>query len=266
MRPRARLVQLSREAPPEQLRLSPVLAETVARSTAASGEPAVIIRHQPAYVLLGPKDRRLPRLYEAVQWLESLGYPVLMRLGGGSAVLLDGHCLSFGVTRPCRDFTQWEKNFREMAWGAILGLRQLGIPADFGRAEGSYCEGPFDLVANGQKIAGIAQTIRGGYALVSGMVLWDQDPVATTALIQEFYERAGSDLRLRPEAVTALVRLPGQSQLTLESLEARLIQGFRELYDLVDHPLEPAEWALAESLYHTRVVQPTHMSTTPSAG
>ncbi|MCY0877829.1 MAG: lipoate--protein ligase family protein [Firmicutes bacterium] len=248
----ARLVYLSPNAPSEELRLSPVLAETVARWCAAKEATAVVIRHQSPYVLLGPKDRRLPNLSHAVQWLESQGYPVFMRIGGGSAVLLDGDCLSFAVSRPCRDLTAWQDNFLTMSRGVIRALHALGIPAEFGRAAGSYCEGPYDLVVHGRKIAGIAQAIRGGFALVSGMLLVRQDPERTTHLLQEFYHRAGSPLRLEASAVTALHRFPGLAGVTLAQVEQALIDGFAADYALSPQPLSSAEKALAQQLLTER--------------
>jgi lipoate-protein ligase A len=248
----ARFVQLSHTAPASQLRLSPVLAETVARWSADRQSSAVVVRHQKPYVLLGPKDRRLPYLTDAVRWLNQQGYPVFVRIGGGSAVVLDEQCLSFAVSQPCRDFTIWETNFRQLAQGVIDGLTKLGISSGFGRAVGSYCEGPYDLVADGRKIAGIAQAIRGGFALVSGMLLIRQDPVATTALLQEFYQRAGSDLVLDPNAVTALTRLPGMSALTTESVEEALHDGFAQHFRLQHQPLTSEELALAEQLLRER--------------
>lgn len=250
----SRFVHLSAGDPEDLLRLSPVLAETVARWSADRQKAAVVIRHQRPYILLGPKDRRLPRLDEAVAWLKSLGYPVFMRIGGGSAVLLDQHCLSFAVSHPCRDFTVWEANFKSMAQPVIDGLNGLGMSAGFGRAVGSYCEGPYDLVVDGRKVAGIAQAIRGGFALVSGMLLIDQDPIATTALLQEFYRRAGSDLLLDPGAVTALTQLAGMQGLTVSAVETALQQGFSQHYRLYAEPLSDDEVALAQTLLRERQV------------
>ncbi|MDA8192455.1 MAG: lipoate--protein ligase family protein [Thermaerobacter sp.] len=250
--PRYRLVVLPPDAPPDHLRLSPVLAETVARTVADTGQPAILVRRQAPYVLLGPKDRRLPGLTDAVAWLNRLGFPVFMRIGGGSAVMLDEDCLSFAIARPCRDLTTWESNFRSMATGVIDGLGRLNISSRFGAALGSYCEGPFDLLHDSRKIAGIAQAIRGGFALVSGMLLVRQDPFRATALLQEFYRRAGSELQLRAEAVQALDRLPGQGGLTVVAVEGALLAGFSQHYDLNPQPLSALEWQTARALYQSR--------------
>lgn len=252
MKPTTRFVELPANAPWDQMRLSPVLAEVVARTSALDQENAVLIRHQVPYVLLGPQDRRLPALESGIAWLTERGLPVFMRIGGGSAVLLDETCLSFAVTRPCRDFTAWELNFREMSQGVVDGLRHLGIDAGFGRAEGSYCEGPYDLVAGGQKIAGIAQAIRGGFALVSGMLLVRQDPVMTTELLQHFYRIAGSTIQLRPDAVTSLNVLDGQQDLTVDHVRDALYHGFSLHHDLKPTPFTTEEWETARELHTLR--------------
>lgn len=244
-----RLVEFTAQ---ESLKLSPVLPEVVSRTAAQRNQWVVFVRRQTPYVLLGPKDQRLPNLKPAVSWLRSLGYPVFVRIGGGSAVLLDETCLSFGVARPCHDLTTWETNFRELSQGTIGGLSLLGIDVQFGRAVGSYCEGAFDLVHGTQKIAGIAQAIRAGFALVSGMLLVRQDPHKTTEVLQEFYERAGSPLRLNPDAVTALNRLPHQSHLTVDQAHDALVAGHQALYSLEHEPLTQEEWSLAQQLYWER--------------
>ncbi|MCL8207692.1 MAG: lipoate--protein ligase family protein [Actinomycetia bacterium] len=233
----------------DRFRLSPVLAEAVAR-TAAGGRPVVLVRRQPRYALLGPKDRRLPYLDRAVRSLEQDGWPTFMRVGGGSAVLLDDHALSFAVARPCRDLTLLERNFRELAAGVLTALEHLGLPARFGAAAGSYCEGPFDVVVDGRKVAGIAQAIRAGYALVSGMILVDQDPEATTARLQAFYREAGSPVVLRADAVTNLHRLG--VRVSVPELVDHLRRGFARHLRLEADDLTAEEWARAESLYAER--------------
>jgi len=104
----------------------------------------------------------------------------------------------------------------------------------------------------GHKIAGIAQAIRAGFALVSGMLLVRQDPHKTTEVLQEFYERAGSPLRLNPDAVTALNRLPHQSHLTVDQAHDALVAGHQALYSLEHEPLTQEEWSLAQQLYWER--------------
>ncbi len=179
-----------------------------------------------------------------------------LRIGGGSAVLLDEGTLSFGAARPCRDLTTLVRNFHDLAAGAVAALRRLGLPAEFGAAPGSYCEGPYDIVVRGQKVAGVAQAIRQGFTLVSGMLVVQQDPVAITDRIQRLYQDAGSAKQLSASAVTSLDRLLGRVPST-DELVAALAAGYAETLSLEPDDVRPEEWARAEALMHERRFPPS---------
>ncbi len=210
---------------PRLWQVSPTLAETVAVAVAAGRVPETFcLRMNKPYVLLGPQDLRLPHPERGVAWLEAQGLPVYVRVGGGAAVLLDEGCLSFFGAVPCRDLSRLDSNFHELTRPVRRALAAIGAPVRFGRAEGSYCEGPQDLVTQGgRKLLGVAQALRQGYALVSGMLLLRQDPQRTTALLQEFYRRAGSDRVLKPEAVTSLLREAGRD-IALAEVKAEILR------------------------------------------
>lgn len=236
----------------ELLPLSPVLPEVVATTAALSGEPVVLLRRQAPYLLLGPRDRRLPGFRAGLRAVAGRA-PVYLRIGGGSAVYLDGGSLSFAVARPCRDLSTTERNFRELTVGVLRGLERLGLAPRLGRAPGSYCEGPSDIVVGEppRKVAGVAQAIRRGFALVSGMVLVDQDPHVATAFVQSFYDAAGAGLRLRPEAVTSLARELGR-EVTLDEAARALRAGFAEAWRLREDRIRPEEVERARELLRLR--------------
>ena len=248
-RPSMRVVTLRRggRAP---LALSPVITEVVAETAARQGV-ALVVRQQDPYLLLGPQDRRLPTIESAAAWAEAEGVPVYMRIGGGSAVYLDGGCLSFGAARPCRDLTTLERNYRELAGPVIDALQALGLPAQFGAAAGSYCEGPWDIVVDGVKVAGVAQAIRGGFTLVSGMILLDQDPVEATGFVQEVYRRAGSPLQLSAAAVTSVAHLIGR-RVPSDEMEQRIREAWSLRLPLYEDPLTAEELGRAEALIAER--------------
>lgn len=254
-RPVYRLLQITPDQP-DWLPLSPVSAETMALSVAA-GEalPTVLIRHQNPYILLGPKDGRLPDLPGGIAFLRSRGLTAFMRLGGGSAVLLDRDCVSFAVARPCRDVGAVARNYDELTLGVRIGLESLGLPVVFGAAVGSYCEGPNDLLVRGLKIAGVAQALRQGYALVSGMVLVRQDPVATTELLNRFYEAAGAEPSLTPAVVTSVAAEVGRA-VTPEAVAEAITAGFSAVFDLEPDRFAAREHARAAGLVRLRRVDP----------
>lgn len=234
------------------LALSPVIAEAAALSVGAGdAPPTVVIRRQTPYALLGPKDRRLPALDTGIKVLRDAGLPVYERIAGGSAVILDEGCVSFAVVKPCRDFTRIHRNFDEMTVGVRIALRSLGIDSQFGAAPGSFCEGPYDLVSNGRKIAGIAQAMRRGFALVSGMLLVSQDPVRVTELLNEFYAAAGGGADLIPDNVVHLSALLGRT-VSIEEVERALKEGFAQAHGLTAGELTAAELSQAKALMASR--------------
>lgn len=249
-----RLISIDGQASPELLELSPVVAEAVAHAVGAGeASPTVIIRRQAPYALLGPQDARLPQLEQGLAVLQAAGLPVYERIAGGTAVILDEGCLSFAVTRPCRDLTSIHRNFRELSAGVIEAIKDLGAEADFGAAPGSFCEGDYDLVVGGMKVAGIAQALRRGFTLVSGMLLVNQDPVPVTEVLNRFYSAAGGAANLIPDNVINLSQLLGRP-LTMEEAEAALYKGFARVLGLEEATLSPAEISHARALLHGRRV------------
>ncbi|HEY8497410.1 MAG TPA: hypothetical protein VIK98_10320 [Limnochordales bacterium] len=247
-----RLIRVGEDAPAELLDLSPVLTEAAAVSVGqGTAPPTVVIRRQRPYALLGPRDRRLPQLDAGIAVLQAAGLPVFERIGGGSAVILDEGCVSFGVACPCHDFTLIQRNFVQLTEGVRRGLKHLGLDARFGEAPGSFCPGPFDLVVDRRKVAGVAQAMRGGFALVSGMVLVSQDPVRVTGLLNRFYAAAGGAPNLVPDYVAPLTRLLGRD-VPIAEVEDALVRGFAEVYTLSPASLTVEERQRASELLRIR--------------
>ena len=247
-----RLLEVGAFAGAELWEISPVLAETAAISVGeGAAPPTVVIRRQRPYALLGPRDERLPRLADGIRVLGQAGLSVFVRPSGGSAVILDEGCLSFGVARPCTDFTSIKRNFEELTEGVRRALGYLGLDARFGEAPGSFCPGPYDLMVGRYKVAGIAQAMRGGYTLVSGMLLVSQDPVPVTRLLNAFYSAAGGPANLVPDNVAPLSTLLGRP-VSMEEAETALRRGFGDLYELETSVPSPVEFERARRLLAAR--------------
>lgn len=234
------------------LELSPVLAETIAESVASGAQPpTVLLRRQKPYVLLGPADTRLPGAANGVAWLREQGYPVFVRISGGSAVVLDETCLSFAVAIPCRDLTALRSNYERLAGGVIDGLARLGVQAYFAEVENTYCPGPYDLAAGGRKIAGIAQALRRGFAEVGGMVLVAQEPERAIELIEGFYKAAGQPRKFDPDRHTNLHRLCGRP-VAMEEVITAIAGAYASRFSLVAADLSDAEYHRAHELLAQR--------------
>ncbi|HEY8449819.1 MAG TPA: lipoate--protein ligase family protein [Bacillota bacterium] len=237
---------------PEDLTLSPVLAETVAEAVARGEQPpTVLLRWQHPYVLLGPIDTRLPRLEAGVAWLEARGLPVFARISGGSAVLLDDACLSFAVAVPCRDLTALRRNYEQLAAGVIEGLAALGVEAAFAEVAGTYCPGPYDLAVGGRKIAGLSQALRRGFAEVGGMILVSQPPERAVAILEGFYAAAGSPKRFAVDRLTNLEQLLGRPVSRREVAQA-IAGAYARRLQLQPGELSVRERARARALLAAR--------------
>lgn len=232
------ILALDAAGDPSLLDLSPGLAEWAGQRAVATGRPHFVLRGQRGYFLLGPGDRHLPDPGRALAWAKGVGIPVYRRIAGGSLVFLDAGCLSFAHATPGRDMTQAAKNFVALTRPVRDALAGLGVAAVFGSARGSYCEGPWDLLAEGKKIAGTAQAIRSGFALVSGMLLVTQDPARATGLVNDFYEQAGAGRPFDGSAVTSLARLSG-GRITVDVLKEAILAALG--------PCETATFAAADA-------------------
>ncbi len=210
--------------------LSPTMAEAMVVSRPDPGpcdhRPTLaLVRRQRPYALLGPRDLRLPRLADGVAFLARRGLPVYRRIGGGSLVVLDEDCLSFALAWPCRNPAHVGSSAGALGAPVLAGLRALGVPPRMGAARGSYCEGPSDLVADdGRKVAGMSVALRGGWALVSGMLLVRQDSAYATGIVAGFEAAAGGLRRYDPRAVTSLEATLGRS-LEVEEVVERLLEA-----------------------------------------
>lgn len=247
-----RLVTVNGASSAELGALVPLLGEAAAAAVGAGVAPPTILILRPRpHALLGPKDVRLPHVAAGVEVLREAGLPVFRRAAGGTAVVVDDGSLIFAVARPCRDFVAIRRNFEEMTVGVRLALRRMGLEAEFGEAPGAFCAGPYDLMVNGRKIAGVAQTVRRGVALVSGVLLVSQDPRPATELLNRFYAAAGGAPDLTTDHVTTVSELLGRL-VSMEEVEAALAAGFAEAHGWEPGVLTDAELATARRLVSER--------------
>jgi octanoyl-[GcvH]:protein N-octanoyltransferase len=156
--------------------------------------PAVHLwRHERAFVL-GLRDSRLPRAREAMEWLESMGYSVMVRNSGGAAVPLDLGVVNVTLVQAgASGRLNMNDDFRLMAGFLAETLRPFGVRFDTGEVIGSYCPGEFDLSIGGRKFCGLAQRRQLHAYAVQAFVNAEGDSWARAKLVREFYARAGGD-------------------------------------------------------------------------
>jgi lipoate-protein ligase A len=87
----------------------------------------------------------------------------------------------------------------------------FGVAVEGARVEGAFCEGAWDAAVGGRKLAGTAQSRRGGAVVVHGTILVDVDRHEYVRLLE-----AVEGVRYDPEQVVSLHELTDRSVTPME--------------------------------------------------
>ncbi len=173
------------------------------------------------------------------------GVDVIRRLTGGGAVYHDRegeitYSLALKSGYPGIPSNVLE-SYGLLCEGLVLGLRRLGLPATFAPIN--------DILVNGRKISGNAQTRRFGGILQHGTLLCDVNPQLMFSLLRVPDEKMRDKLVQHvEERVTSIQRELGR--VDREAVTQALIGGFAEALDLdlTLGVLSDAELAHAEQI------------------
>ncbi|BDG49165.1 lipoate--protein ligase family protein [Parageobacillus sp. KH3-4] len=140
-------------------------------------------------VVLGIQDTKLPHLRDAVSFLKTQKYNVIVRNSGGLAVVLDDGVLNLSLIFPETTKAIDINQGYEAMWQLIQAMF-----SDYSKAieareiAGSYCPGSYDLSIAGKKFAGISQRrVRGGVAVQIYLCINGSGSVRAE-LLRRFYE------------------------------------------------------------------------------
>lgn len=215
----------------------PFAVEELECDRVAAGAPPLLHmwRHGKALVL-GLRDRRLPRAAEAMESFRKEGYSVMVRNSGGAAVPLDGGVLNVTMVVPAKPGAVGiRQEFAAMAEWVRRAVARLepGLRIEIGEVAGAYCPGDYDLSVNGRKFCGIAQRRKLGAYAVQAFIVAEGNGEERAKRAASFYEMAagneagGAALSVLPESTRSLRQW--SDRITATALAA----AFREL--LVEH-------------------------------
>lgn len=145
---------------------------------------------------------------------------VVYRSSGGEAILHDSTCLNFGVVVPrhffCSPF-DIGRAFITLSSGVVYYLKQMKIPVSSGQSK-TFCPGPYDLLVEGKKIAGVSLLSRDNFCLVHGTLLVNSQ--------REYFDKLKVFYPLLDEEATSLQILTGK-WINMEQVIDGIIQGYR---------------------------------------
>jgi lipoate-protein ligase A len=176
--------------------------------TAESGESAVRVWTPHRQVAFGRRDARADDFDVAKSVARACGFEPVERSVGGRAVAYTGTTVAFARTVPISDMrTGMEERYVETTRAVQRALWRVGVPAQRGEPPRSFCSGDYSLQWNG-KIAGVAQRVQSGAALVSGVVVVDDHGEIAGALDPIY---AALDVPFDPDSVGSVARVEGDA-------------------------------------------------------
>lgn len=206
--------------------------------TAAEGTARAFVWEPANRILVATRsEARLPRFDTATAKLTQEGWPVYVRPSGGAAVpLVPGMLVLTLVYRDSARRAHRLDHAYEMLCRPLLdALVRLGVDASAGEVEGSFCDGRYNLVVAGRKLAGTAQRQRpgaAGYTVMSHAVLLVAASARNdAAIVNRFYELSGSERRIVPATATTLEELTSlrPAATLLERLRSLVVEALEAL-------------------------------------
>lgn len=189
-------------------------------------ETGLRVWRPPPQLAFGRRDAREPGYGEAREVAVTKGFPPRVRDTGGRAVAYTGTTAAFALATPIDDLRSGlGERYDDAAMAVQRALWRLGVPAQQGEPSDAFCPGNHALSWQG-KLAGLAQRVTRGAALVGGMVIVDNH-TAIADVLEPVYAALG--VPLDPDTVGSVERAGGRAdpEKVVETLEATLV-GERE--------------------------------------
>ncbi len=187
-----------------------------------TGEPAVRVWRPHRQVAFGRRDVRADGYERARETAREHGFPPAERSVGGRAVAYTGTTVAFARAVPVEDYRQGlDERYEATARTVQRALWRLGVPAQRGEPDGSFCPGQRSLSYRG-KVVGIAQRVQADAAVVAGILIVDAHEEIADVL-DPVYDALGAPFD--PGSVGSVERAGGRAdpEMVIEVLESMLV-------------------------------------------
>lgn len=192
--------------------------------TADTGEAALRVWRPHRQVAFGRRDAIASGYQRAREIAAAHAFPPVERDVGGRAVAYPGTAIAVAHAVPVDDLRVGiGDRYAEMSETLQRALWRLGAPVQRGEPPDAFCPGAHSLSWQG-KVAGLAQHVKRGVALVGAVVLVREHD-AVGAVLEPVYEALG--LRLDPKSVGSLDRAGGRDDpdAVRDAIESAFVDG-----------------------------------------
>ena len=203
-------------------------------TVADTGTPIVRAWTPHRQLAFGRRDTNEPGYDDARAAAAERGFPPVERSVGGRAVAYTGGTVAFAALEPTEDSRAGLTERYEDAVGTVIdALASLGVDAERGEPPDSFCPGDYSVQApcsagDGQrqpgKLAGIAQRVTAGAAMVSGVVTVADRP-EIRAVLDPVYDALGVSFDPKSVGSVAAAGGPSNPERVARALEAAVVDG-----------------------------------------
>ncbi len=190
----------------------------MAAQTARTGTPALRVWRPPKQVAFGRRDTRAEGYQAAREAAIDHGFPPTERETGGRAVAYPGTAVSIARTHAVDDIrTGISERYESTISTLQRAFWRLSVPAQRGEPDDSFCPGTHSLQYRG-KLAGVAQHVSKGVALVGAIVLVNGHE-SVAAVLDPVYDALS--VPFDPTTVGSIEKAGGRAdpELVRETLE-----------------------------------------------
>lgn len=202
------------------------VTEALPTLVTSTGEPHLRVWTPPRQVAFGRRDAAAAGYDDARDAAIDRGYEPIERAVGGRAVAYTGATLAFVYGAPVDDERGGIGDRYDDATARLsAALRSLGATVNRGEPSAAFCPGDHSLQADG-KVAGLAQRIASGCAVVGGcVVVAERDERALAAVLGPVYRAL--DVPFDQSSVGSVEGAggPGDPARVLEAVEAAFLDG-----------------------------------------
>lgn len=186
--------------------------ELICRQVGLGQLPMLHIWRHPKAMVVGLRDRRLPRAAKAMEQLRQQGWEVAVRPSGGAAVPLNRGVLNVSLILPNpKRAVNIHDDFRRLAGLISRALIPWTNLAKAGEIEGAFCPGDYDLSIDGRKFCGIAQRRQAKAYIVSAFVIVEGTGDQLAEEVRQFYNEAAGIIEDGPDVPEVDIERPGLS-------------------------------------------------------
>lgn len=207
-----------------------------------SGEPAARAWTPHRQLAFGRRDANEPGYDAARDAARERGFPPVERSVGGRAVAYTGTTVAFAALEPTDDGRTGITDRYEDAVETVIGaLDSLGVDAQRGEPPDSFCPGDYSVQARSGggdgdvfgKLAGIAQRVTAGAALVSGVVVV-ADRAEIRAVLDPVYDALGVPFDPKSVGSVASAGGPDDPDAVAQALEDAIVGDRKAAIETLD--------------------------------